>query len=83
MAEYYHGKSKPRKKSPSYPKFVRLVFKQTLASLVCGVLLFLMHVLPLSRLNHYADALGRALRYEYSIPTQALTDWFKERMPLP
>lgn len=81
MAEHKQKKSKPSRNSRPYPKLIRLVFKQALASLVCGVLFFLMHTLPVTQLNNCADALGRALRHEYSLPTQKLTDWVRERIP--
>ena len=82
MAKYYKRKDNPRKEPRSYPKLVQLIFKQTVASLVCGVLFFLMHTLPIVQLNRCADALGRALRQEFDLPTQKLTDWVKERIPI-
>lgn len=80
MAEYYHGKSDHSQKPSRSPRFFRLLLKQTLAALVCGLLVFLMYTIPNPRLNQYADALGRALRYEVKIPAGELTEWFKERI---
>ncbi|MBO5364200.1 MAG: hypothetical protein J6A56_01885 [Clostridia bacterium] len=80
MAEYYHGKTEKSQKSPRSPRVVRLFFKQTFAALVCGLLVFLMHTLPIPYLNNCADALGRALRYELKLPTEGLTEWVKERI---
>ncbi len=83
MAEYDRRKNQSKNESRTPPKVVRLLLKQTVASLVCGLLLFLMHTLPIAQLNNCADALGRALRHEYALPTQKLTDWVRERIPLP
>ncbi len=83
MAKSYQGKTGQKKESRSYPKPIRLFFKQAIASLVFGIFFFLMHALPVSQLNNCADALGRALRHEYTFPAQKLTDWVKERIPLP
>ncbi len=80
MAESYHGRTERAKEPSRSPKIVRLFLKQTVAALVCGLLIFLMNKLPIPSLNNCADALGRALRYEMNLPTEKLTQWVKERI---
>ncbi len=80
MTEYYHGKVQEARKLSRSPKILRLFLKQSIAALVCGGVAFFMHATPIPRLNNYADALGRALRYEMNLPTEKLTDWVKERI---
>lgn len=83
MAESHHNKSNTRRKARSYPSFIRLFFKQAVASLVFGILFFLMSTLPAPSLNNCARALGDALRFEMKIPTENFADWLKERIALP
>lgn len=83
MAESHGKKSDTQKKSRVFPGFVRLFFKQVMASFLCGILFFLMNTLPAPSLNNCARALGDALRYEIKIPTEKFPDWVKERIAFP
>ncbi len=80
MAESHHNKSNTRKNSHRFPGFIRLFFKQVVASFLCGVLFFLMSNIPAPTLNNCARALGDALRFEMKIPTEKLPHWVKERI---
>ncbi len=80
MAEYYGGKTETSKKPSRSPRLFRLLFKQTVAALVCGLLAFLMQASSSPQLNQCADALGRALRYELKLPTGEITNWVEERI---
>ena len=57
-----------RKKSKKIPNLVKILFrmmlKQTIAALLCFIIAFAMHNAAFSPLRSYADALGRAMRYE-------------------
>ena len=53
------------KKIPNWGKSLfRMILKQTIAALLCFSIAFGMHSAASTLLRSYADALGRALRYE-------------------
>lgn len=53
------------KKIPNWGKSLfRMILKQTIAALLCFFIAFAMHCATSSPLRSYADALGRAMRYE-------------------
>ncbi len=83
MTDSSRNRSETKKFSRPYPKWLRLFFKQLVASLLCGILFFLMHILPAPFLNNCARALGDALRYEVSIPTDKIPHRVKERIAPP
>ncbi len=56
---------KKSKKLPNWGKsLLRMMLKQTIAALLCFSIAFGMHNATSSPLRSYADALGRAMRYE-------------------
>ena len=66
MNEVYTGKRNSDKRRKHY--FVRKIgrhfLKQVSAVLVCTALVFGMKLLPVTKLNGYSSALGRAVRHE-------------------
>jgi len=65
-------------------KHIQLFAKQLTAAICCGMVVWGMCSVRVSKINDYADALGRALRYETDL-TQfkekgaAIGQWIKER----
>ena len=77
--QYTKSKSSTSSKSRFFP----LLLKQTAAAVVCTLLVWCMHTLPVTRLNQWMDALGRALRYESDLTDVKETgtyiiNWFSE-----
>ncbi len=67
MNEVYTGKrTSYRRKKKNYVvrKMGKHFLKQLSAVLVCTALVFGMRVLPVTKLNEYSSALGRAVRHE-------------------
>lgn len=69
MNEVYTGKrsSTRRKKNHFVRNVGKLFLKQLSAALVCMALVWGMKTLPVTRLNEYSSALGRAIRHETDI----------------
>lgn len=83
MPESYQDRRKTPKKAPASGIMLRLgklILKQTSASLLCLAVVLGMHNASSPHLNGYADALGKALRYETDISALLqIGDTVKER----
>lgn len=69
MNDVYQEKNqRPRQQTrrtpPAKNRFFSLFLKQTSAAVICALLVWCMHTLPVPRFRQWMDALGRALRYE-------------------
>ncbi len=75
----YHKKDTNAPQSTRYPRFLRLLAKQSAAAILCGLLVLGMHNGPVLRLRQYTDALHQALQYESDLSglRQTGTDLFK------
>lgn len=79
MPNTYQGRDRKREKTePSLSpgllrRFGQLLLKQTAAALICTALVWGMQNMDSPKINDYADALGRALRYESNLSSLAQT----------